>query len=83
MVNKLICPVCSISDELAQLVPIDPSNVEYNMSLKTNDGTKRWYTCTKCRGTFCRDKIKSIWQYSPNTYTDLVNKGFIENILED
>lgn len=80
---SIVCPICGIDDEDAKLNPIASSNAEYYLSLKTNDGTKKWYTCIKCKGTFCRDKIKGIWQYSPKTYTNLVNTGIIADKLEN
>ena len=81
---SLNCPVCPIEEDgnVSTLEFIAPSNEEYQLSLKTNDGTRKWYTCNKCGHTFCRDKIRNIWMYSPATYIKLVNSGFIEDKLE-
>lgn len=79
----ILCPICGLEDEQALLIPINKENPEYFSSLKTDDGTKKWYECIKCGGTFCRDKMKKIWQYSPATYTNFVKKGIIADKLEE
>jgi hypothetical protein len=78
----LHCPVCSIEEGKSTLETISINHEEYQLSLKTNDGTRKWYTCNQCQNTFCRDKIKGIWLYSPSTYIKLLNNGFIEDKLE-
>lgn len=80
---RIECPICGIDNEKANLIPISTSNEEYQLSLKTNDGTRKWYTCIECHNTFCKDKIRNIWQYSPKTYTKLVSEGLISNKLGD
>ena len=55
---------------------------EYPPAGKTNDGTKKWYKCDHCNGIFCLDKMSRRWQFSAETYTELVQKGLLDNYLE-
>ena len=79
---SLYCPVCAIKEGESTLKELSPDNEEYQASLKTNDGTRKWYSCSQCNNNFCRDKIKGIWLYSPLTYIRLLESGFIEDKLE-
>lgn len=79
----LKCLVCDIDEEGAVLIPLPKDHKEYQQSIKILDGTRKWYLCTKCGCTFCKDKIREVWQYSPNTYSNLLEQGKISNKLED
>jgi len=78
---RIPCPICGTENMKANLVSIKEDNKEYQMSLKTSDGTRKWYVCTGCNLVFCKDKIRNIWQYSPTTYTKLVSQGLISDRL--
>lgn len=74
------CPMCFPAEE-DTLIPITEVNTEYYLSVLTKDGTKKWYTCTTCKGVFCRDKLLAIWQISPYTYDKLIESNSIKDIL--
>ena len=79
---NLICPICSVEDN-AKLSPIDQNHPEYQYTLKTDDSTKKWFICSKCGSTLCRDKIKSKWLMSAITYSKLLEEGVVEDRLDD
>lgn len=64
----------------AEMSIVDPVN--YPQALQTNDGTLKWFICKRCDRLFCLDKITRQWQFSPETYTDLVEEGLLEDKLE-
>jgi len=55
---------------------------EYLPAGKTDDGTKKWFKCERCGGIFCLDKMKRRWQFSAETYTELVQKGLLNDYLK-
>ena len=55
----------------------------YLPARKTNDGTKKWYRCVECNGIFCLDKMTRRWEFSAETYTELVQKGLLNDYLEE
>lgn len=67
--------------EGALMDPLDGST--YIPAKKLNDGTKKWYRCRVCGGIFCLDKMSREWQFSAETYTELVEKGLIKDYLKD
>lgn len=70
------CPYCSPG--VTQSLDILPtSNKEYQQTLLTMDGTKKWFYCNNCTGVYCFDKMRGIWQFSPDTYTKFLNEGKI------
>jgi hypothetical protein len=79
---SLDCPFCSPVHEKT-LTRLTQSHPEYYISVVTYDGTKNWYLCSECKGVFCLDKMRGIWQLSPQTYTDFVQKKLIKDMLED
>ncbi len=77
---KLNCPLCYPDKENTMIV-LPYGHKEYNLSVLTNDGTKKWFLCEECEGVYCLDKMKSKWQLSPATYTKFVELGLIEDRL--
>ena len=77
----LDCPFCTPAYS-GSLVRLPDNHPEYNLSVISYDGTKNWYLCSECGGVFCRDKIMKKWQLSPDTYTQFIKKGLIEDKLE-
>ena len=76
------CPFCSpVNENTLSRLPTD--HAEYNLSVISYDGTKNWYICSVCKGVYCLDKMRGIWQLSPQTYTDFVKKKLIKDMLED
>jgi len=64
----------------AYMVPL--SIKEYAPAGKTDDGTKKWFKCGKCGGIYCLDKMTRTWQFAAETYTELVEKGLLNDYLE-
>jgi len=79
---KLDCPFCCPEVEKSMSV-LEIGDQEYYLSVHTNDGTKKWYKCENCNGIFCRDKMKKIWQLSPKTYNNFLEKGWIKDLLNN
>lgn len=77
--NKLECIMQCEPDTEMSLV--DPE--VYPPARQTNDGTLKWFICNKCNRVFCLDKVNRSWQFSPETYTDLVEEGLLKNKLEN
>lgn len=77
---KVDCPFC-FPEVTASLTVLQLGDEEYNLSVKTNDGTKKWYKCSHCEGTFCRDKLRGVWQLSPNTYIKFIEKGWVKDLI--
>jgi hypothetical protein len=65
----------------AYMEPLDPSL--YAAARQTNDGTRKWYKCENCGSVFCLDKMTRRWQFSAETYTDLVEKGLLKDRLQN
>lgn len=78
--TKLDCPFCT-PEVTGTLVCLSTSHPEYQLSLMTSDGTKKWFLCECCEGVFIRDKMTAKWQMSPATYDQFVKDGIIEDRL--
>jgi hypothetical protein len=76
------CPFCYPERE-GSLVILPDTHQEFYLVEKTDDGTKKWFYCTNCKGVFCRDKVRQIWQLSAETYTEFVKRGFIKDQLQE
>jgi len=79
--NGIRCPYCPPDEEKALLERLAIGDEEYYDSLKTADGTRKWFKCPVCTGVYCRDKVKARWLYSPKTYDRFVKEGVIKNKL--
>jgi hypothetical protein len=70
---------CYCDGELA-LLPSD--HPEYTYTQLTADGTRKWFICKDCESVWCYDKLQKTWLMSPQTYTTLVNRKEIPDLLE-
>ena len=77
MNNKVSCIYCD-----GNLTPLTREHKEYVQLHLTYDGTRRWFLCEKCSGTFGKDKATGGWVISPDTYTRFVEEGRIEDKLK-
>ncbi len=76
------CPFCYPEVENSLSI-LDPTNEEFYITMLTNDGTRKWFSCSNCNGVFCKDKLNGRWQLSPKTYDLFLKLGMIKNLLED
>lgn len=76
--DKLGCPLCD-----SELTKLPKDHPEYFRSIQIRDGTNLWLSCSnkECAAVFVKDKLRSTWNYSPQTYTNLVKKKIIKDRL--